>query len=188
MSKNTIIILISAFLVFVLGITFFVYSNKLINLRSKNEDSLAPQTEITDESVLGKNTFNKFLNFTIFKEDRTEIDLSEYENYPLVILFFDDKDTSSLENLKEVNSIYKRYADKIKFLVIDTNSEVNEELKDDYTIEIFYDFNQEGIKNYNVTEFPYILYIKDNNIVNTKTGVTTKDALEANLDLLSDDI
>ena len=42
-------------------------------------------------------------------------------------------------------------------------------------------------RDYNELEIPTIFYINEfNEVFNTKTGVTTYDALEANLDILSE--
>ena len=187
MNRN-IIIIISVFLIFVLIATFVVCTAKIMSLKNKQDESLAPIGK-TDELEIDANTFNEFLNFSVYRDDGTLVELNEYENNPLVIMFFDDQDSKSIENLDIIEEAYKSYKNKIKFLMINTNPEKKDELINKYTIPIYYDSNKEGVKKYNITEMPHIIYINEiNEIFNTKTGVTTEDALLANLDLLTDNI
>ena len=85
--------------------------------------------------------------------------------------------------------MYKNYEDKIQFLMINTAEDVDEKLASEYTIEIYYDFYKEAARTYNITETPSMIYInKENEVFNAKSGFTTTDALEANLDILSENI
>ena len=48
---------------------------------------------------------------------------------------------------------------------------------------------KEAIRKYDIKEYPSIIYINsDNDVFNAKSGFTTTDALEANLDILSNNI
>ena len=85
--------------------------------------------------------------------------------------------------------MYEEYKDKINFIMINTAEEVDEEIKNEVSMEIFYDFYKEAQRKYNVTEVPTLIYItEDNEIFNAKVGFTTTDALEANLDIISNNI
>lgn len=85
--------------------------------------------------------------------------------------------------------MYEKYKENINFLMINTAEEVDEEIKNQVSMEIFYDFYKEGQIKYNVTEVPTLIYLtSDNEIFNAKVGFTTTDALEANLDLISNNI
>ena len=56
----------------------------------------------------------------------------------------------------------------------------------DYSLEIYYDFYEETAIKYNITQVPSMIYINESNeVFNAKEGFTTTDALEANLDILS---
>ena len=73
--------------------------------------------------------------------------------------------------------------------MINTSRDVDEELQNEYSLEIYYDFYEETARNYNVKEVPSFIYINENNeVFNAKSGFTTSDALEANLDILSNNI
>ena len=82
--------------------------------------------------------------------------------------------------------MYKNYEGKINFFMISTAKEIDENLKNEYTVNIYYDFYEEAARKYNITEVPSMIYInEENEVFNAKVGMTTTDALEANLDILS---
>ena len=94
-----------------------------------------------------------------------------------------------MEVLDKVELMYSDYEDKIEFFMINTAEKVGTSLDDKYTIEIYYDTYNEAAQNYNITEVPSMIYINNQNeVFNAKTGFTTTDALEANLDILSENI
>ena len=71
--------------------------------------------------------------------------------------------------------------------MINTAQEVDEKIKEEVSFEIFYDFYKEGVMKYKISEVPSMLYItEENEIINAKSGLTTTDALEANLEIISD--
>lgn len=189
MSRNTVIVFVSIFLIIVLGITFLLCSLKILELKSvkRNADHIIDygiEEKAPDNSNSQK---REFLNFTLYRADNTEVDLSEYENKPMMMVFFDDRGEESLQVLSEVDSMYETYKDTAKFLMINTNRDVNESLKNEYKIEIFYDFYKEAVRKYNIKEFPTMIYVqKDNTIFNAKTGVPSLDSIEANLDIITE--
>ena len=194
MNKN-LIILVALFLLITLASTFLVCMIKIDSLKNSQqslayENSLNNNLAPIDDISRTKDISNvKYLKFTVYRKDMTEVNLSEYENNPVMILFFDEKSEDSINVLDKVESIYDKYKDQIKFLVIDIDKDANIELEKNYSMEIFYDFYGEAIRNYNIVEYPSMIYITDNNeIFNAKTGVTSLDALEANLDILSNNI
>ena len=53
-------------------------------------------------------------------------------------------------------------------------------------MKIYYDLNGECQEMYNATVIPTMVYIDGNNeVINAKSGVPSNDAIEANLDLIS---
>ena len=189
MSKNSVIIIVSIFLILILGVSFLTFVFKFNDSPTEVKDEV-PLNDVlysNEESNTKDLGATRYLNFTVYREDGTEVNLSEYENNPVVILFFNDNNNDSLEVLGKFDSFYADYKDKINFLMINTNQEVNESLKDKYVMEIYYDFYGEAVKNYNIKEFPAMIYIdKTNTIINSKTGIPSLDAIEANLDILSE--
>lgn len=189
MGRNSVIIIVSIFLILVLGATFLICSYKLFQLQNaKRESIINSEYPIYEEFSNTKDLpVSKYFNFTVYRDDKSEVNLAEYENNPIMVLFFDDNDVDSIEVLNRVDNLYEQYEDKVKFLMINTNKEINYNLKENYNVEIFYDFYSEATRNYNITELPAMIYINSSNeIFNAKTGVPSVDALEANLDILSE--
>lgn len=184
MNKNILIILISV-VIFALALTFFIYSS---NLNQNNEEY---GNTVVEEEVSGTKDIENvnYNDFTIYKADNTEVKLSSYKDTPVMLLFFNKESDESIQVLKKVEEMYKNYEGKIEFFMINTAEEVDEDLEKEYTIEIYYDFYKEAARNYNIAEVPSMIYINElNEVFNAKSGFTTTDALEANLDILANDI
>ena len=188
MGRNNLIVFVGIFLIFILGETFIECSKKINELRNVRRNASVYTEYTTNESKTTDLGINNYSEFTVYRDDKSEINLKDYEGYPMMILFFDDTDEESMEVLDKVESVYKKYEDKVAFLMINVDQIVNYELVEKYTIDILYDFYKEAVRKYNITEFPSMLYIsEENKVINSKSGVPTLDALEANLELLSGD-
>lgn len=188
MKKNILIISISV-VILVLGISFFAYT---LNIKNNETKDIKEETEnvTTEEISKTEDIVNiKYSDSTLYKADKSEVKISDYKNKPVMLLFFNKETEDSIEVLKKVEELYKNYEDKIQFFMVNTSQEVDENLSKEYTIEIYYDFYKETARNYNITEVPSMIYIDENNeVFNAKSGFTTTDALEANLDILSNNI
>ncbi len=179
--KNIIYLIISIILV-IIAIIFCLYVFVFNNPNRNNNDSKEISKTKDIENV-------KYNDITVYKADGTEVKLSDYKDSPVVLFFFNKDSEDSIEDLKKFEDMYKKYEDKIKFLMINVSQDVDEELQNEYTIEILYDFYKAATRTYNISEYPSIIYIGDNNeVFNAKSGFTTTDALEANLDILSNNI
>ncbi|MBR3832489.1 MAG: redoxin domain-containing protein [Mycoplasmataceae bacterium] len=194
MKKNIIIIVISV-LIAALGIGIFVYS---ISIPQKNlQEQENVNTDISKEQEIVEEEISKtkdiegvtYNESTLYKSDRSEVKISDYKDKPIMLLFFNKENEDSIEVLKKVEELYKNYEGKIEFFMINTAEKIEEDLSNEYTLEIYYDFAKETAKKYNVTEVPSMIYINEfNEVFNAKAGFTTTDALEANLDILSNNI
>lgn len=184
MNKKNILILTVAIILVIAAIFFLVWSLNY-NKKEKEEEQI-----ITDEISKTKDLEEaNYTDFVFYKEDKTEVKFADYKNKPAMILFWNPNNKDSVEDLKKVDSMYEKYKDKINFFMINTAEEVDEEIKNQVSIEIFYDFYKEGQLKYKVTELPTLIYItEDNEVFNAKVGFTTTDALEANLDILSNNM
>ena len=204
--KKNILIIIGSVLILAIAVVFFIYSTQSTNVAQnvdKPEQNNDVAIENTDEEKLTLEDFEdenyveeesntedienvEYKDFVIYKEDKTEVKLSEYKNTPIMLLFFDPAVEDSMTVLKKVEDMYKDYENQIEFFMINTAEEVDEKLKDEYSLEIFYDFDGNAQKEYNIETMPSMIYIdKANEIMNAKSGVVSTDALEANLDILS---
>ena len=113
--------------------------------------------------------------------------MSDYKDKSTMILFWNSENEDSVEVLKKVSGMYEQYKSNVNFIMINTAQEVDEKIKEEVSFEIFYDFYKEGVMKYKISEVPSMLYItEENEIINAKSGLTTTDALEANLEIISD--
>lgn len=184
--KKNIIYLVISIILFIIALGFclsvFVFDKSKTNGTNEIIETMEVSKTKNIENV-------KYNDITLYKADNTEIKLSDYKDSAIVLLFFNKDTEDSIQDLKKVEEIYKNYEEKIKFFVINTSQEIDEELQKEYSLEFYYDFYKEAARTYNVTELPSIIYITENNeVFNAKSGFTTSDALEANLDILSNNI
>ncbi len=181
MKKKTIIILVVAIIIFCTAMAFFMWT-----LSSKEDE---PENIIDVEEVSKTKDIenDEYIDFTFYKEDGTEVKLSDYKDKATVLLFWNTNNEDSVEVLKKANGMYEQYKEKVNFVMINTSQDVDEKIKEEVDFEVFYDFYKEGVMKYKISELPSILYItEENEILNAKAGFTTTDALEANLEIISD--
>ncbi len=169
-------------------------NNEISQLKNEIKDELEKKEEnantILEEISNTENIENVSYNdIKVYKEDSSEFNLSEIANSSAMILFWNPEDEASVDVLKKVENVYKKYENRIKFLMISTSKEIPSNLKNEISMEIYYDLDREYEKKYNVTSLPAMIYIySDNTVMNAKSGVPSTDSLEANLDILSDNI
>lgn len=179
MSKKSIIMLVCAIILLIGSIIFVVWVNSGNEQEEKREvlNEVSNTRDITDA---------RYSDFTVYREDKSEVKLSDFEPKATMLLFFNESSEESMQVLQKVEDMYKDYEEKINFIMINTSREVNKDLQKNYSLEIYYDFYEEAARNYNVKNMPSMIYINDaQEIFNAKEGFTTSDALEANLDILS---
>ncbi len=196
MDKKSIVLLIISSIVFVTALIFAIWSFSLDlnvvedkyaqklekNLQNEllyNEESKQEESKTKDFSAI-------YTDFEAEDAKGKKIKLSDYKNVPVVVLFFSEKNDDSIEMLNKIDEQCDLYKETIKFIGISADEETNSNLKN-VKVPIYYDKDGEIRKSYKVTEFPTILYIdKYNEIFNAKTGLSTTDALKANLDILAE--
>lgn len=196
MSKKSIILLVISIIILILAIVFATWSfkNTVPTPKLANEDNIIQKQEevenqdiVTNEEVSKTKDFDAtYTDFVAEDKNGNQIKLSDYKGSPVVVLFWDEENEDSVEMLKRMNEQYKTYKDAIKFIAISSNIEKNLDLTN-IEVPIYYDETKEIINLYNVIEFPTIIYINQyNEVFNSKTGLSTIDALKANLDILSE--
>lgn len=159
--------------------------------QEENENEDAENVVNNEDSAEVSNTQDvenvSYTDITVYKEDNTETTLSEFSGKPVMLLFWNSENEDSINVLKKVNEIYKNYDGKIEFLMVSTSKEIPENLKNEISVNVYYDLNNEYQTKYNVEVVPTMVYIdKENKIMNAKSGVPSSDAIEANLDILAD--
>ena len=206
MEKKSIVLLVIAIIVLVVAVVFAIWSfnldtqnvsqeevinqdeEKVLNSENTENEVVSEETEFSEsdyqEESKKKSLKATYVDFSVKDKNGNEIKLSNYKDSPVMILFWNNQNADSIEMLKRLNEQYKNYENEINFIVINAGEEYQVE---GITIPIYQDANNEISKLYNVTEFPAMIYINKENVVfNAKTGLTTKDALKANLDILAE--
>lgn len=188
--KKNILILGCSILLLIVAIVFYMYVNSIQIESNEIGNEVENQVVIEEEVSKTKDLEDvNYTDFSVYTSDNKEVKLSEYKDKAVMLLFFNPNNPESMEVLDKVELLYSDYEDKIKFFMINTAEKVGNSLKNEYTIEIYYDTYNEATQNYNITEVPSMIYINaQNEVFNAKSGFTTTDALEANLDILSENI
>lgn len=159
-------------------------ASKEIENGSDNEVDNSGNTEVSNTQDVENISYT---DITVYSENNTEISLSQYSGKPVMLLFWNPENEDSVSVLKKVNEMHDKYIDKVEFLMISTSKNIPEDLKNDISIDIYYDLNNEYQTKYNVEVIPTMIYIdKENTVMNAKSGVPSSDAIEANLDILAD--
>ena len=160
--------------------------------------------ESTDDELVyvGQNPANRnkdqikksFANFVVETSDDNTFNISDYSGKPLILLFYRSDVNDAIGNLNVLNQAYEEYGEDVFFACIDvkidepnSKEDIQNYLREnDIKIDMFYDSrNNNAVTTYNINYVPSLIFIdKNRNVINTKEGPITYDALEANLDLL----
>lgn len=187
MDKKKVLIISGICLIII--ILIIVFGNVLYHIGNKSSNIELSNTVLEEESKTKDINDVQYEEIKIYDEDGLEINLSDSKNKPVMLLFWNEENDDSVKVLKKVDELYKSYEGQIDFYMISTSKNVSKELKKDISIKIYYDLDEEAQKKYNINELPSMIYISDDNeVFNAKSGFTTTDSLEANLDILSDNI
>ena len=150
-----------------------------------------------NEQNQSKDSINKeYTDFVVDTANEEEtFSLSNYEGKPLVLMFWRSDVADAIETLNTLNTAYEEFGEEVNFVCIDvaigeTSSKEDVEnyiASNDIKVDMYYDTAENNAVNaYNITYVPSVVFIdKNRNVINTKVGILSYDALEANLDLLT---
>lgn len=195
MDKKSIVLLIISGIILCIAIVFAIWSfnvdlsiaqnNNVSNSEESTKNTVEQENKNTQEESETQDFTATYTDFTLEDLEGNEIKLSDHKDRPVVVLFWSSENQDSVTMLNKINEQYDTYKENISFIAIKAE-EIDEDLGE-IKVPIYVDKNQEVMKIYNVTDLPTILYItKENEIFNAKTGLTTDDALKANMDILSE--
>lgn len=184
MDKKKIFIIIG--ICVAICVIIILIGNLLYNIGNKNANNMT-NTVIDEESKTKDIKDVEYGEIVIYKEDGTEVKLSDSKGKPVMLLFWNEENEDSVAVLEKVESLYKNYNDVINFYMISTSQNVSKKIKEKLSIDIYYDVDGLAQEKYNVEELPSMIYInRKNEVFNAKSGFTSTDALEANLEILYD--
>ena len=211
MKRDNRNLLVVGVVLFTIAIIFFFVSsrfNKEEDIQSENvanndNGNVTNELVIEDDSNNIDNYINKkfpnrspnlnpVVEYSDIKVEDTsgsEITLDDYKSKANIILFCNNKNDDSVEELKILNRLYSSYSDKVEFMVIaKKNLQVNMDSvynQNSIILPLFYE-DGSASNAYDVTKYPTILIKLDtDDIVNKLEGVKEVDTIQSNLDILS---
>lgn len=211
MDKKSIVLLIISSIILILAGVFAIWSFSIDLNDNKENDFINESVKVSqDKNIIdNKNNMNNsienkneissaeetnqtkdfdavYTDFTVEDENGNSVSLSDYKDKPVLIAFLNNENADSVEMQKRIEKEYENYKEYINFIIIELN-EVKDEALQNTELPIYHDNQSNVINMYNITEFPTIIYInKNNEVFNAKVGLTSEDALIANLDILTE--
>ena len=185
MSKKNIIILTIAVIFLLIAIGVYLYATSLNSGNSsntiQNTISQPPTPEIQEETE----------NFYFYDGDGNKLDLTDFSDKPIAMLFWKSDNSTSYEIIKLFEKYYEDYKEKINFLVVNVNEpdldlEIVENVKAaNFSVPVYFDTDLTSTNEYQYSKLPYVIFInKDGNVDKETSENITEDMFTANLDLL----
>lgn len=182
MNKKTIIMLVCAIALFILGIAIFLYATNQNKLESKsNNETTANQGNEIDSQ---KNEFG------FYDTEGNYYTVDDFSDKPIAMLLWKSNTEGILGCIRLFEKYYDSYSDKINFLVINTSEHDNNIVEhieaSNFSINIYFDKENTAANGYEFESLPCFIFINaDGSILNKREGNMSEDSFEANLDLLS---
>lgn len=221
MSKKRIVIFVLIALLLIAGIVVNIIAWKGredIKKEQNQSTNIAENVDNTSENETSNNTFlnNSLANTDLNNITEEDLELSgdKYnladvqdkdgntttleleENKPMIMLFWNTTEDVSIETLKNLQSFYDKYSEKITFasIVVADSFEENKSdvekvvAENEITMPVYYDtIDASASKANNVSNVPSLVMInKKGEKINTVTEDINTDVIEANLDILSE--
>ncbi len=164
----------------------FNMNNQIQNEETAGDSSETGQTTETDK--------NAAPDFTVVDYDGNEVKLSDFKGKPIVLNFWATWCYYCKVEMPDFNEAYKNYPD-VQFLMVNatgTNGETVETAKayveqEKYEFPVFFDVMYDANRTYGLSSFPMTVFIDaDGNIVSSRVGMLTKEALESELKKLTE--
>ena len=181
MNKKSIIFLVVAIIVLIIAIGIFVFAK--VSTNSKDEDSVNIDT--TDSASV-----NKPDGFVFYDANGNQINISSYENTPLVLLLWSSDTDYSFEVVELIEQVYSEYKSEVAFLVINTEEKASDIMDTiaqcGYSFNVYYDTDNLASTYYEYSKLPTLIFLnEDGTKSNQIEGDITEDALLANLDIIA---
>jgi len=178
MKKVKYIILIAVLVIIAIIVAVYMQGND-------ERKDIERRKEWQNETSNSEDVAINYSDATIYKKDRTEVKISSFSGKETVLLFWDTSNEDSVQMVQRLSSLYEQYKDNVNFVLINTSQEFDDEMQEKLPFEIYNDFYQEATRNMEITDVPTIIYLRANNeVFQSKYGLSTTDAIEANLDII----
>lgn len=189
MNNKIKIVLLVILLACVLGIALFAYS--------KLSDSYNKQTQTTknisqEKETTSDNEYKQAFDVTIYNATGDKISLTSlFEGKPAIVNFWASWCGPCRSEMPEFQSVYESMGDEINFVMINLTDNFRETQKNaekfistnKYTFPVYFDKDMDASDKYAIYSIPTTLFINtDGKIVNTHSGILTKQQLVQKID------
>ena len=202
--KNTVKwIIIALLLVGILAGSMFLYDkygDVYLNqgagqqTNSTTESTTDTQEQPSSEENTTESNENSAPDFTVTDAQGNNVKLSDFKGKPVVLNFWATWCYYCKVEMPDFNEVYKENPD-VQFLMVNatgTNGETVDSAKsyieqEKYEFPVFFDSQHDALKTYGVSSFPQTIFIdKDGNIVSHRIGMLTKDALQQEIENITE--
>ena len=190
--KKTLILLLA--LVGIIGAATLFYNNYQKNdpsqLKPSGMFSESQQEGSTSTQITENNTNSDTLpamDFTVYKQDGTAINLSDFYGTPIVVNFWATWCGPCKSELPAFEQLYREYGENIIFMMVNLTDGAQETVKDvnkfvmdnNYTFPVYFDTEADAALTYSVYSIPATLFIDaDGNIVASHMGAMSESTLK----------
>lgn len=162
------------------------------------EFNMDNQVQNEESTITGEHADNVQSNvapdFTVTDINGNKVKLSDFKGKPVVLNFWATWCYYCKVEMPDFNEAYKKYPD-VQFLMVNatgTNGETVESAKayieqEKFEFPVFFDTEYAALRTYGVSSFPMTIFIdEEGNIVSSRLGMLTKEALETELEKLTE--
>lgn len=178
------------FILIVIIILLFIGAGAIYN-RLGNKLQPASKIANEDKALQKDDKKEKAPDFKVMNQDGKKVSLHDLLGKPIVINFWASKCPPCRKEMPEFNEVYKKYKDKVNFMMVDAIGFLGETKdtgeafvkENKFSFPIFFDEDLSAQRTYGVTAFPttYILD-KDGNFSKGQSGMLNGDVLAKALD------
>lgn len=182
-TKKLIILIVVIILVFIVAGTIYNQLGNKVQPDSKiaNEDKESAKDDKKEKAP----------DFKVTGQDGNKVSLHDFVGKPIVINFWSSKCPPCRKEMPEFNEVYKKYKDKVNFMMVDAIGFLGETkdtgttfVKDNkFSFPIFYDEDLSAQRTYGLTAFP-TTYIVDKSgyLSKGQSGMLSEETLAKALD------
>lgn len=181
--KNKSLIITVVLLIVIIAAAALIYP-------SLSEKALEENTTVNENhSTADTLQYQKYKDIKLFDKNSNEVHLSDFEGKPVILNFWATWCGYCIQEMPDFEEAYKKYGDEIQFLIVNTDDGISKGEKfianKGYTFPTYYDLEYNAAITYGISGIPRTIAIdKDGNIKYNRSGMLTKESLEAVIEMI----
>lgn len=152
-------------------------ANAILDKTDSTKDTAndIPESDTAENNDDSSEPTADYRDFTIYTYEGDAVTLSEIvkEGKPVVINFWTTWCTYCKEEMPDFNEVYKEYADRVNFMMIDVNGGGNDDMdkaydyidESDFEFPVYYDSEMSAAQAYGLTSFPTSVVIDTDGVM-----------------------